>query len=111
MQNKIKLFAIICLFFGCTEYCDEVKFIKLEPMAGVISKKEIHSWNHGAKMIFLSSANGKSNSVYLKYDKSQFWNFVQVGDSIYKKSNSFNITLIKPQAKKSMKFELDLGCK
>jgi hypothetical protein len=73
------------------EFCQK---FKREKFSGRIEKKYIDKKEHNYKMLVISKDNGRDSSSY-NNERSGFWDFVQINDSIIKKENSFEIYIIK----------------
>ena len=73
------------------EFCQK---FKMEKFSGRIEKKYIDKKEHNYKMLVISKDNGRDSSRY-DNERSGFWDFVQINDSIIKRENSFEIYIIK----------------
>jgi hypothetical protein len=72
------------------EKCEK---FKREAFLGKIEMKYIDKKNHNYQMLVISKSNGRDSSLY-DHERSGFWDFVQVNDSIEKKENSYEIYII-----------------
>ncbi len=105
---------------SCRSHCDVVEGVKEININGVVSKKYRLDWNHNSPEIdFTNSANNDHvkyrvgenvHNIYLVFEKSGFWKYVQEGDSIVKKRDSFEIVVYRNEIL-ARKFILDYGCK
>lgn len=79
--------------------CDYVKEIKGLPIEGIVLKKDRLEWNHNEPQ--LDFTNYATNRFFLglrlQTEKSGFWDFVNVGDSISKKENSMKVNVYRSQ--------------
>jgi hypothetical protein len=73
------------------EFCQK---FKKEKFSGRIEKKYIDKKEHNYKMLVISNDRGRDSSSY-NNDRSGFWDFVQINDSVIKRENSFEIYIIK----------------
>jgi hypothetical protein len=73
------------------EFCQK---FKMEKFSGRIEKKYIEKKEHNYKMLVISKDNGRDSFRY-DNERSGFWDFVQINDSIIKRENSFEIYIIK----------------
>ena len=84
------------------ERSDVKKFYK-----GMVIDKFIDRKNHLNPTLKISNYNTKI--VFLDYDKSGFYDFVRIGDSIIKEKGNMKIRLIRNDI--DTVFTIDYGCK
>jgi hypothetical protein len=60
---------------------------------GLIMEKYRIKWNHNEPQLIFTNFSGSEIDLYLHTDKSRFWDFVNVGDSISKNANTFEINV------------------
>jgi hypothetical protein len=109
MRIRIVLFLIILLNLdSCVTYCDAIEDVKNMEIDGVILKKYILPLNKHSKELDFANHSGQGNNIYLRGDKSKFWEFVQVRDSIHKEKGSFQIDVFRRGTKvRSVKLDYD----
>lgn len=75
---------------GCYSMVDCIEKHKIE---GVILDKQKLPMSHGARKIVISNNADSTFTEFLVHLNNEFYHFVQVGDSIYKDSNSLKFTI------------------
>jgi hypothetical protein len=111
---------IVAMLSSCHSHCDVVNDLEKIEIKGKIKKKYRMEWNHDSPEIdFSNSANNDHIKsifdenvyhLYLVRERSGFWKYVQVGDSIVKERDSFEVTVFRNDIL-SKRFNLDYGCK
>lgn len=105
----IALILIFQLLSSCHSHCDEVERIGKLGIEGKIKRKYRLEWNHNSPELDFSNRANNVNRIYLVDEKSGFWEYINVGDSIVKKPKSFNVTVFRNKVLVK-KFNLDYGC-
>ncbi|WP_421762849.1 hypothetical protein [Ekhidna sp.] len=104
-------FIIILLEFISPDFinvynkCDEAQEINEMTFKGVISKKRNPNSQHGLHFLVITSQNEKEIVLVLDGDsikssssgRSYLWEFLNVGDSVLKRSGTFEISYKKPK--------------
>lgn len=92
MKLKLSIaILIVMLLLGCGNYCEK----QLKPMEieAKILKKYIDKKNHATKMIVLSNQGSIIEIGYEDRYTENFWEFIQPGDSMVKKSGSLDVKI------------------
>lgn len=88
--------------------CEVYERIKGRQIYGVVKAKYIDKNNHGVETIDLLSNGRNFTNYYLNADRSDFFQFVEAGDSIFKEINSSLIMVLRDET--THKFQLYFGC-
>jgi hypothetical protein len=76
---------------------------------GTVEDKYRVTWNRNEPQLKFSNSVGKQTSgLFLYSERSGFWDYVAIGDSISKKKNTFEINVYR-EGSFSRKFTLDYG--
>ncbi len=89
----IILFFSFFIFSFCSTHCDSVKFIRKIELGGKITKKSKWDWNRGETAIYIHNNFNNGNELWTYLDKSGLYDYVQIGDSLYKFKNSFQVNI------------------
>jgi hypothetical protein len=84
-----------------------VRFYFEDSILGKVTDKYRLKWNQNSRELDISEAEGVSH-IYLFDEKTGFWDYVMVGDSLIKDSNTLNIKVIRNGQVKI--FTLNHGC-
>ena len=96
MRFKLLLLIfLVIVLVGCGNYCEK----QLKPMdiKAKIEKKYIDSKNHATKMIVLSEQGSTYEIGYEDRYTKDFWEFIQPGDSMIKRSGSLDVKIKRGQ--------------
>lgn len=102
----IKILSNNSFYHGC-----EYRSMEIEKAAfcGIVSHKLIDKSDHMLKKISILNNHTKDSiNVIIEGDTSGLYNFINVGDSIYKEKNSMETTIVRDSIKKV--FFIDFGC-
>lgn len=103
MKMIILLFTIF--FISCGNYCLDV--FKYAEFHGKISNKYIDDFNHATKMIVIEE-NGKTKEYPLfKNNAIEFWDYISIGDSIYKEKESLGVKIISGEIVRNFTFNCE----
>ena len=69
--------------------------MKNRQISGVVFEKYLDSSNHLVKTINIELDNSKHCDITVPLEKSGFFNFIQIGDSIFKDKNSLMIVIVR----------------
>ncbi len=92
----IVFIGLIFLFYKFDDYSHK-RFLmefKKEQFGGRIVKKYIDKKQHNYEMLVIQMGGGKDSLLNFSADKSGFYDFIQVNDSIIKLENSNDIRII-----------------
>jgi hypothetical protein len=105
MKTKILLLLVISLCVSCNRHVD--KQILKEEISGLVVKKYKNRMDHDATCIDLN--NGSTLDLILWHsDTSDLWEYIAVGDSVYKPSGVYSLKVIKPTGEtKEYEYNLD----
>jgi len=107
MKTSIVLLSLIVI--SCHNHCDVVRKVKEQEMKGVIVRKYVESFNHGAPHLDISSSKKEEyDNLYLVHELGGIWDFIEVGDSVIKEKGDFTIKIVKSNKTEFRK--LDYGC-
>lgn len=97
VRFKTLYMVLVVVFVGCGNYCEK----QLKPMAinAKIERKYIDSKNHALKMIVLSEEGSIYEIGYEDRYTKDFWEFIQSGDSMIKRSGSLDVEIKRGQKK------------
>jgi hypothetical protein len=84
---------IALVFQSCNNRCDAVKSVREREIEGVIKKKYRLSWNHNSKELDIYKNSRKILGIYFFSEESGLWDFVQIGDSLHKERESFDVRI------------------
>lgn len=109
----IFLFILFVIFlitqlFQQSDGCDIEEGIKERSFNGKVIDKYIDQYNHEIPALKLSTRFSYSKEYFLRNEKSGFYDFVQVGDSLFKGKGSLVISLTRNE--KDTFFIIDYGC-
>jgi len=107
-------FGILFFYFGvgyinkqCEEYVKNT--IKYEIHKGIVIDKYIDKENHSYNtVVYLSVEDSSAKKIIYPNDKSGLIDYIEVGDSIVKNSNSYSFDIYRNSHKKSIL--LDFAC-
>lgn len=97
-KKIIYFLALIVLYVGLTMIsnkmsptCEEQlkKRIFFQEIKGVILKKYIKEMTHGARIIDVRATDSTFSWGLLTQQENEIWKSIQIGDSIFKRSNSY----------------------
>lgn len=89
--------------FGCNSPCDLVEKQRIKAIAGSIQKKEIDSLSRNSRVLLLEENVIVKKFIYVNNETSGFWEYIQVGDSVYKEANSMTISVFRSDVKTDFK--------
>jgi hypothetical protein len=93
INTKILLLLVISLCVSCNRHVD--KQILKEKISGLVVKKYRDKINHGSPCVDLK--DGTTLGLLLWHsDTSDLWEFIAVGDSVYKPYGVYLLKVIKP---------------
>ena len=95
MRFKSLYMVLVIAMFGCGNYCEK----ELKPMdiEAKIVNKYIDKKDHAAKVIVLNQDNHSYEIVYDDRYTTNFWEFIQPGDSMIKRSGSLDVKIKRGQ--------------
>jgi hypothetical protein len=110
IRYQILIIIIACFLFSCQSHCDAVQDVKKIGIAGRILDKYRIKLNRNSKELDFTNSLSNRKHIYLFFERSGFWDFVQVGDSLYKSEDSFKIHVYRMNNDPKI-FILEYGCK
>lgn len=90
-------------------FCDLTEEYKIDNLQGTVVRKYRDSRNHNYKTVEIQEENHKILKRNLTSDLSGLYEYISVGDSVYKPSGTLKILVIRGNEKKY--FTIDFGCK
>ncbi len=106
LNNKVNNIIIYLITFvlllSCNSYYTEK--LKQRNIKGIVTDKYIDKFSHEAKTITINGnqsldllewTKGSSNNL----DTGNIWDYIEVGDSVYKAEGSLKMKVIKPSGK------------
>lgn len=100
----VKVMSISAPYRGCVFKSNSIKQIFIN---GIIVKKFKDESDHNMKKITILNKNNDFN-IAVQGDQSGLYDFINIGDSIYKEKNSMEATIVRDSVKKA--FIIDFGC-
>lgn len=95
MKNKILILAAIFICTSCNFSADfGKKDTQKSEISGVVVKKYRELMNHDLPCIDLN--NNVSIGIEPWDRKTDLWEYIQIGDSVYKPSGTLTLKVIKP---------------
>ncbi|MBV6643290.1 MAG: hypothetical protein KI791_21400 [Cyclobacteriaceae bacterium] len=109
---------ISVLTFDDQEYLESIKMIEV---SGIVTEKVDQSWNHGTKLLKVSNGQEKvtldiTRNVWVRHQHFEendnylnpLWDYVNEGDSLTKQTDSWIISIKKPELN-WREFKLSMG--
>jgi len=101
----------VLILDGCIRtYCGAVRDFEKRKSCSVVIKKDRVSWNHNEPRLFVKEYCSKIDVFRVSGDVSGLFDYVQVGDSLYKESNSFKVYIYR-KGEDPRIFDMDFGFK
>lgn len=98
MKGFMKL-VIFLVFVSCRTPCGQVERLYENNIHGVVDLKKVG--NRGIRELSLNKFKlNELNFLYISGDRSKLWNYVDVGDSIYKDAFTYKVEVIKKNESK-----------
>jgi hypothetical protein len=119
---NINKFVIPFLFIGWMFYvlfcphnqglssCDIENIIKSKNVNGKIIAKYIDIENHSYKMIKLIRSNGQKVKLDFSFDKSGFYDYIEIDDTLIKEQGSIEVRVKNKNKNKNKIYILDYNC-
>jgi len=98
--------TIILVQGGCNTHCELVDRMKGVSINGEVEEKYIKEWDKHTEILRVKNYD---DIIYLVSDQSGFWNYVQVGDSVNKKADSFLVGVFREGDKRTFELRYQ-GC-
>jgi len=90
--SVIKVFVSILLIVSCTTHCLQVEELYKSNMSGIINSKSVNGRGH--RLVSFDKYNYNNLSyLYVLGDRSGLWNYIDIGDSVYKDANTFKVNV------------------
>lgn len=102
-MRKKSLFILSLSFFVSS--CDfgverKMNDFKNEEISGVIIEKYRDKWNHNHPMVKINNGSDIAIGDWETRGSDYLWPYIEIGDSIIKRSGDFNLYIVKPSGKK-----------
>ncbi len=92
-KNRFLILIFLFIFSSCNDHVDRQIF--KEEISGSVVKKYRDKINHGSPCVDLK--DGSTLGLALWYsDTTDLWEYIAVGDSVYKPSGIYSLKVIKP---------------
>ncbi len=104
LNNKVNIIlTILILLLFCT-CCNSYYTEKLKQrnIQGIVTNKYINEFSHEAKTITINDNQSLDLLEWIKgknIDTGDIWDYIEVGDSVYKAQGSLKMKVIKPSGK------------
>lgn len=115
MRSKFIFSCVISLsatfFAGCIRtYCGSVEVFRKRTSCAIVTKKYRVEWNRNEPRLDITDHCGDVKGFKITGDDSGLFDYVEVGDSLYKASNSFRVYVYRNGTEKPKIFDMDFGC-
>lgn len=94
MKNRIIIYLTIMFVFISCDNCEFQNKRNMKKYSGLVLDKNFYKWDRGVKSIIIESGNDELKYFFPTsplYDN--FWDKIQVGDSINKPHNDLNFSI------------------
>lgn len=106
------LMCLVLILVGCIRtYCGAVGDFKKRKSCSIVLKKDRVRWNHNEPRLLVKEYCSKMDVFRVSGDGSGLFNYVQIGDSLYKEANSFTVFVYRKGVEEPKTFNMDFGCK
>lgn len=75
--------------------------------SGVVKGKYIDEFEHMYKKVIIKTKNGDEYFFILNFERNEFYEFIQIGDSLSKSKNSLELNLTRENLDTTLYFKFD----
>lgn len=111
MKNIYYILLLVYLALTSCNNCDLNNSRNLEYYSGIVVEKKYYEWDHGTKILIIKSEDEKKKFFFpTDYSYDNFWNKIEIGDSISKVKDEFNFGIYRG-GKQIDSMEVKFGCR
>jgi hypothetical protein len=110
----LKALLISCLISSSSclkDHCQIVRKFERNESCAVVKRKYRIEWNRNQPILKTDNTCRKVDNFFVTGDSSGLFEYVQVGDSLYKAANSFKVYVYRKGEKEPKVFNMDFGCR